>query len=317
MSAEELRRRMAEVADRHGPWHSHNIHLGDGVWTLSDHELVEASRARRYLQVVADAAAKPLEQLRVLDLACEEGIFGIELARRGATVVGVEGRPGNVARARFAAEALGLGERYQVHEDDVRAVDAASYGRFDVILNIGILYHLDAPAVFELVFALAGMCEGLMLLSTHHGRFGERGFEFRGRSYRGSVVQEHRPRDSAEQRERNLRASLDNPVSVWLTRPSLYNLLADAGFSSVLELRVPRAHLGQQPGNMVNLLAFRGERFEVPVSAAAGPGEAARWPEREPRDIFAGQTIPGRLKDAARRRGLPELLGRIRGGPRS
>lgn len=311
MNAEALRREMAEVADRHGPWHSHNINLGDGVWTLSDRELVESSRARRYLQAAGDAAGRRWEELRVLDLACEEGIFGIEAARQGASVVAVEGRPGNVARARFAARALGLGDRYEVHRDDVRNVDAERYGRFDVILNVGILYHLDAPAIFELVFSLAGMCDRLMFLSTHHGRFGERGFEFRGRTYRGSVVQEHRPRDDAETRNRNLRASLDNPASVWLTRPSLFNLLGDAGFSSVLEVRAPRAHVGQQPGSMVNLVAFRGERFDVPVSAA-GRGEPARWPEREPRDVFAGQTIAGRVKDAARRRGLPELLGRIR-----
>ena len=307
---------MAEVAERHGPWHSHNIHLGDGVWTLSDREPAEASRERRYLQVVADAAGRPVAELRVLDLACEEGSFGIELARQGASVLAVEGRSGNVARARFAAEALGLGERYEVREDDVRNVDAERHGRFDVILNIGMLYHLDAPAVFELIFALAGMCDGLMFLSTHHGRFGERRFRFRGRTYHGSLVQEHGRGDDARTRMGNLRASLDNPASVWLTRPSLYNLLADAGFSSVLELRAPRAHVGQQPGSMVNLLAFRGERFEVPHSVA-GPGEPARWPEREPRDIFATQTIPGRLRDAARRRGLPELLGRIRGRGRS
>ncbi len=313
MGPEDLRRGMAEVAERHGPWHSHNIHLGEGIWTLSHRELVEGSRARRYLQVVADAAAKPLDELRVLDLACEEGIFGIELARRGASVVAVEGRSGNVARARFAAEAIGLGERYEIHEDDVRNVDAGRYGRFDVILNIGILYHLDAPAVFELVFAAAEMCDGLMFLSTQHSRFPERRVEFRGRTYRGSTVGEH-PRGAGEAaRRENLRASLDNPASLWLTRPSLYNLLTDAAFSSVLEVRMPRAHLGQQPGNMVNLLAFRGERFEIPVSATAGPGEAPRWPEREPREVFPAQTVRGRLMDAARRRGLPELVGRIRG----
>jgi SAM-dependent methyltransferase len=313
MNAEELRSAMAKVTERHGPWHSHNIHLGEGVWTLSDRELVEASRARRYLQVVADAARRPLSELRVLDLACEEGIFGIELARQGASVVGVEGREGNVARARFAAEALGL-ERYEVHHDDVRNVSAERYGRFDAILNIGILYHLDAPAVFELVFDLAAMCDGLMFLSTQHSRFRERSVEFRGRTYRGSMVQEHGRGDDRDARLRNLRASLDNPASLWLTRPSLYNLLVDAGFTSVLEVRAPRAHVGQQPGNMVNLLAFRGERFEIPVTPA-GPGEPARWPEREPTEIFPAQTVRGRLMDTARRSGLPELLGRLR--PRS
>jgi SAM-dependent methyltransferase len=313
MSAEELRSGMAEVASRHGPWHSHNIYLGEGVWTLSDSERVESSRARRYLQVVADAAPKPVSDLRVLDLACEEGIFGIELARQGASVVAVEGRAGNVARARFAAEALGL-DRYEVHEDDVRNVNAERYGRFDAILNIGILYHLDAPAVFELIFDLARMCDRLMFLSTHHSRFPERAVEFRGRTYRGSLVLEHRLRADAEARRRNLRASLDNPASLWLTRPSLYNLLVDAGFSSVLEVRAPRAHVGQQPGNMVNVLAFRGERFEIPTSPITGPGEQAWWPERERREIFPAQTVRGRIMDTARRHGLPGLVGRIRGG---
>ncbi len=299
MDADELRAQMAAVASAHGPWHSHNIHLGDGVWTISDRAPAETGRVRRYLQLVSDAAGSPPSELRVLDLACEEGAFGIEMARGGAEVVAVEGRAANVARARFAAQALGL-DRYEVHEEDVRNVDAGSYGEFDVVLNIGILYHLDQPAVFKLLENLALMCRRVMMLSTHHSRFAERTVEWGGRRYSGSYVVEHRPDADPDTRRRNLRASLDNTRSFWLTRPSLYNLLADVGFSSVVELRMPRHRVGEQPGNIVNLLAFRGQRFDVPRSPRPLEDPAARWPEREPRNLFGAQTIPGRIRDRLR-----------------
>ena len=93
VDAERIRAGMAEVAAEHGPWHSHNIHLGHGVWTLTEREPVENSRLRRYLQAVSDAAGGSLAGLRVLDLACEEGGFGIEMARQGAEVVASRAGP--------------------------------------------------------------------------------------------------------------------------------------------------------------------------------------------------------------------------------
>ena len=76
--------------------------------------------------------------LRILDLACLEGLFSLELAMQGARVVGVEIREGNLTKARFAAEALGV-SGVEFVRDDVRNVDAGRYGRFDVILCSGIL----------------------------------------------------------------------------------------------------------------------------------------------------------------------------------
>ena len=300
MEAERIRAGMAVIAAEHGPWHSHNIHLGHGVWTLSDREAVENSRLRRYLQAVSDAAGGSLAGLRVLDLACEEGAFGIELARQGAEVVAVEGRAGNVARARFAAEALGL-DSYAVSQGDVREVTVASHDDFDVVLSIGILYHLDAPDLFEHVHELARLGRRFLFLSTVVARFGERSREFAGRRYRGSVVDEHPAGADACERARNLRASLDNPTSFWLSEPSLYNLLADAGFSSVLEVRMPREPREHSPGSIVNLVAFGGARVEVPRSPEVEHDSVARWPERGREPIHPGQTLRHRLGQEIRR----------------
>jgi SAM-dependent methyltransferase len=300
MDADRIRAGMAEVAAEHGPWHSHNIHLGEGIWTLSDRESVENSRLRRYLQAVSDAAGGSLSGLRVLDLACEEGAFGIELARQGAEVVAIEGREGNVARARFAAEALGL-DSYAVSQGDVRHVKLESHGRFDVVLSIGILYHLDAPDLFEHVHDLGRLNRRFLFLSTVVSRFGERAREFGGHRYAGSVVDEHPAGAGESQRAANLRASLDNPVSFWLTPPSLFNLLADAGFSSVLEVRMPRERREHSPGSIVNVVAFRGGRVEIPRSPHVEYDPPARWPERGREPVHPAQSLRSRLGQELRR----------------
>ena len=58
-----------------------------------------------------------LTGFRVADLGCLEGAHAVELALRGAEVVGIEGRASNVGRACFAAQALGLDHCSFVQDD--------------------------------------------------------------------------------------------------------------------------------------------------------------------------------------------------------
>lgn len=307
--AARLRAEMERVAAEYGPWHSHNVHLGYGVWTISDGQSTENSHLRQVLQVAADATGAPLSSLRVLDLACEEGLYSIELARCGATVLGVEGRAENVARARLAAAATGL-DRCEFVQSDVRDLTRERYGGFDLVLNIGILYHLDAPDLFGFLEQVARMCDGVMVLSTHYARFGLLRRRHRGRSYRGAVFSEHRPSDSAAERLAHRRASIDNASSFWLTRPSLLNLLADVGFTSVAEIAIPRAAPGEAPGNLLDIVAWRGGRVEVPTSSYAPVPPPPRVPElRRPRP-HPSQTVLGQMRDLARSRGWADRLRR-------
>ena len=284
-----LEHRLAEVAERVGPWQSHNVRIADGLWTMSGREPVPDLRLARVVRLVSDLAPRPLEECRVLDLACEEGVFGIELARLGAEVVGVEGRAVHVERARFAAEAIGL-ERIEIRQGDVRKLSPARDGRFDVVLCLGLLYHLDAPDVLEFAELLGELCDGLLVLDTHVSLAPRQTVRRCGREYSGTRYLEHRPAAAAEEREGHLRASLDNTESFWLTRASLCNLLLDAGFSSVLEHAAPRAP--GQPADEVMLAALKGS----PDGA-----ELPRLPERERRPVHPGQTLRGRLRRALAR----------------
>src|SRR5262245_46168694 len=100
----------------HGGWTAMSIHLGGGLYTLPP---TADGRLRRILQIACDLAGKPLGQLRVLDLACLEGHYGLELAMHGAEVIGIELREENLAKARFAKDYLHLAN-LSLYQDDVR-----------------------------------------------------------------------------------------------------------------------------------------------------------------------------------------------------
>lgn len=299
----ERHRRLNDLTSRIGPYEPpHNIHLGDDVWTITDGQLVENSKLRRVVQLAADTAAPAsLDQLRVIDLACEGGVYGIELARRGAAVLGVEGRAVHVERARFAAQELGL-DNYEVEQADVRAVRLENHGQFDVVLCLGILYHLDCPDLFEFVHELGRICRGFMILDTQVSLTPRERREHGGNEYHGSMYPEHSPGASEAERIGKLRASLDNSGSFWLTHSSLYNLLADAGFTSVLETRFPRP--AERHADRVTLVAHKGEHQAVP-SGKRTEDRRMRWPEKEPLSRDLAQTARGRIKSR---------IGRLRRG---
>lgn len=79
-----------------------------------------------------------------LDLACHEGWFASQLARRGMRVLGVDARAEHVANARLIAEACGVrGTTFE--QRDVAMTEPGALGDFDVVLMLGLLYHLENP----------------------------------------------------------------------------------------------------------------------------------------------------------------------------
>lgn len=258
LSKEDLTARVAELAHKCGPW-SHDILLPHGVRTAGfggSHKLM-----RRLLQIVVDLCPKPLSECRVLDLACLEGQFAIEFALHGAACVGVEGRAQNVEKATFCKDALGLSQLEFV-VDDVRNVTLEKYGRFDVVLCSGILYHLDVPDIFSLIEKQFALVNHLLVVDTHVAFKSFRTEEYKGHLYGGGRFREHDDHDTSETKLSRALASLDNVTSFWLTRPSLVNFLEHVGFSSVYEcfnpvcLHKPHFH----PGDRSTFVAVKGQK---------------------------------------------------------
>jgi tRNA (mo5U34)-methyltransferase len=136
MTAEDLRRR----ADALGPWF-HNIDLGGGVWTAPDHFLGDypAVKWRRFAEAIpADLTGKS-----VLDIGCNGGFYAIAMKQRGAArVLGLDSDDRYLAQARFAAASLG----HDIEFRNLSVYDVGALGeRFDVVLFMGVLYHLRHP----------------------------------------------------------------------------------------------------------------------------------------------------------------------------
>lgn len=66
---------------------------------------------------------------QVLDITCGPGLYGIELARRGAWITGIDFSPASIRYARELAEASGVAGRCQFLQADVREAMAGQVGQ--------------------------------------------------------------------------------------------------------------------------------------------------------------------------------------------
>jgi tRNA (mo5U34)-methyltransferase len=122
-----------------GPWY-HNLDL-HGVRTAPEHFL--GDYPENHFQYFAHAVPPRLDGRSVLDIGCNGGFYSLEMKRRGAArVLGIDADPRYLEQARFAAGTLGLDVEFR--RLSVYAV--AELGeRFDIVLFMGVLYHLRHP----------------------------------------------------------------------------------------------------------------------------------------------------------------------------
>ena len=265
MDAQALHLAKEALIQKSGPWTDHNMHLGSGVYTISDKITYSQIKLRRITQIISDLANAPLKQLRILDLACLEGLYGLELARHGAHVIAIEGRPEGIEKGRFVQNMLSL-DTISFVQDDIRNLSREKYGEFDIVLCLGVLYHLNEPALFQFLENLAGVCKRIAIFDTYISLKPRICCGYKGRRYWGLRHHEHSPESTAEQRRKALWASLDNAESFWFTRPSLYNVLAHVGFTSLHECQFPTEI--EKPQDRLTLVALKGARpalFSAPL----------------------------------------------------
>lgn len=247
-------------------WTAHNVRLGD-EWAFGKPDVGAAELLSARLVQLASDLFGPLETLRVLDLACLEGLYGLEFAMQGSEVVAIEGRHTNAERVRFAADKL-KPERYEVQVGDVRSLSPETHGTFDLTLCLGILYHLEGEEVIDLARAVAACSTRAAVfrtavgLSTREEVNGYRGFRY--------------PEPETAW------SSIGNKTSFWPTRSSLLNLLTDCGFTSVLEFAGPPIMEVDGSDDSTCVLALKGPVHELRATppAAMETYRKGRWPER-------------------------------------
>jgi len=129
-----------QIADL-SPWF-HNLHLPDGTQTAPDTWLNDFPAYK--WEAIAPHIPANLEGWSALDIGCNAGFYTFELARKGATVTGIDVDQHYLRQAQWAVKQFGLEdrvtfERMQVY--DLSRIDQ----RFDLVLFMGVFYHLRYP----------------------------------------------------------------------------------------------------------------------------------------------------------------------------
>jgi ubiquinone/menaquinone biosynthesis C-methylase UbiE len=226
-------------------------------------------------------------------------MFALEFASRGAEVVAVEARAAHLAKARWVARELGLANVDFV-EADVRSLGELGLGSFDVVLCMGIVYHLRGEEAVELLRQVGRHTERLAVIEGQVSLRPTTRVAVDGAEYHGRPVPEPPAPWSA----------VENTESFWLSRPSLLNALRDAGFTSVAETAVPFVEDLAAYRDHVQLLAFKGTPVELAVAPQASAADD-RVPERTVRRAHPDQGRRARWTNRAlelRGRGLSALF---------
>jgi tRNA (mo5U34)-methyltransferase len=158
---EELRRRVAAYS-----WF-HSINLGHGIVTRGRDE---SQRRLEWIRMPASLAGKS-----VLDVGAWDGFFSFEAERRGADrVLAIDseawrepawGPNGYGTKTGFELARAALDSRVQDRDIDFELIAPETVGEFDVVLFLGVLYHMRHP--WLILERAASVCRDLLIVETH------------------------------------------------------------------------------------------------------------------------------------------------------
>lgn len=244
---------------------AHNILLNDGIKTLGDAQPLLADTAlwasiKKTLDLFIPINKQEAGNLKVVDFGCLEGGYTVEFARLGFNVVGIEARQDNIDKCDYVKSNLNLTNLTFI-KDDVRNVQ--NYGKFDIALCYGLLYHLNNPVEFLKI--LNSCTSKILILHTHYAPEHDIRYNFNtlnrhffqrmegkfpsvlktknyflskiseNEGYKGRWFYEYQENEETKKIEKMLWASYNNNKSFWLLKEQLTKVLHNVGFTSVFE----------------------------------------------------------------------------------
>jgi tRNA (mo5U34)-methyltransferase len=151
--------KIQSMVDGFTGWY-HRIPLPGGIITPGTNHS-EATLA----QLDAIGLPQDCTGLRILDISCRDGYFTFELEKRGAEVVGLDYvQPENTGFP-IIKEILGSKATYWV--ENIYNLRPETHGTFDIVLFLGLLYHLRNPLLaIDHVRSITKL-GGMVFVETH------------------------------------------------------------------------------------------------------------------------------------------------------
>jgi tRNA (mo5U34)-methyltransferase len=141
------------------PLWRHRIVFPDGAITPGSQDTLA--------QLPTIALPADLSGQTVLDVGCSDGFYSFECEKRGAARVLAVDNYSSVyidSPSGFRVAHEVLGSRVEFLESDLFDLDPARIGQFDLVLCLGVLYHLRHPLLG--IERLAPLCRNQLILET-------------------------------------------------------------------------------------------------------------------------------------------------------
>jgi tRNA (mo5U34)-methyltransferase len=202
----------------------HRIEVAPGLVTpgVNDSQAVLAA-----LHLPEDLAGQ-----RVLDIGTRDGFFAFECEARGADVTAIDYLHAEATGFLVARELLGSGVAFE--QDNVYNLSTEKYGRFDLVLCLGLLYHLRDPMLA--LDKLWDVSRGQLILETQllddallteHGQF--RSLRDLSPALESACLMQFYPGASLN----------DDPTCVWAPNEAcLRAMLEETGFKVESQIRL-------------------------------------------------------------------------------
>ncbi len=106
---------------------------------------IHPTRLQMLFSVLDPLFESQWSSITALDLATHQGFFATALAKKGcADVLGIDARPEHIADAQLIRDVYRL-DRLRFQERDLFQLRSDELGSFDIVLMLGLLYHLENP----------------------------------------------------------------------------------------------------------------------------------------------------------------------------
>ena len=201
---------VAEFA-RRGPWITRFVI--DGIASGGDYEIINDRRVQQFLERFPNVHT-------ILELGSLEGGHTFMLATHPGIerILAIEARAANIEKSKFIGSLLGI-SNVEFRQANLEHLQLANIGNFDAIFCCGLLYHLQEP--WKLI-SQAPLVAPSLFVWTVYANENEATIEIDGLRGREHV-------------EGGLNEPLSglSPKSIWLTLPSLLELLKRSGYREI------------------------------------------------------------------------------------
>ena len=119
-------------------------------------------KIKEYQNFIKNKGNRPLEKVKILDIGCGGGLLSEPMCRLGAKVLGIDASEKNINVAKLHAKKNNLDIKYLCTSPE----NLNSYQKFDVILNMEIIEHVEDVDFFLKSCSKLLKKRGIMFVAT-------------------------------------------------------------------------------------------------------------------------------------------------------